>query len=243
LTDAVFFKSPLPADELVRLDGAEGRHAATVRRLGIGEPVVLTDGNGQRRAGVVEGVGRDWLDVRCQPIISVPAPAPRLIAVQALAKGDRAELAVELMTELGVDEIVPWTASRSIVQWRGDRADRSLERWRRTAFEAGKQSRRAWFPAVAEAATTAQVATRIRAAGGAFVLHESATEPLVQAALGFAGDLLIVIGPEGGIADIELSVFVDAGAVAVRLGEPVLRTSTAGAAALAALAVRLGRWS
>ena len=169
-------------------------------------------------------------------------PDPRLVVVQALPKGDRAELAVETMTELGVDEIVPWSAARSITRWDGPRGQKALDRWRRTAREAAKQSRRAWVPAVAELAGTAAVVERL-AGAAALVLHEAATATLAGADLPTSGELIVVVGPEGGISDDELDRFAAAGATPVRLGDPVLRTSTAGAAALAALSLRLGRWA
>lgn len=242
MSDPLFLLDPLPAGVVVVLDGPEGRHAATVRRIGVGERIMLADGRGRRRRGEVVDVGREMLHVRCEPIETVPEPHRRVVAVQALAKGERGDLAVELLTELGVDEIVPWTAARSIVQWRGERADRSLRRWRRTAQEAGKQSRRARFPVVTGAAGTGAVAERIATAGAAIVLHERAGAPLVDAVLGDSGEVIVVIGPEGGITDDELSAFEAAGATTVRLGDTVLRTSTAGGAALAALSGRLGRW-
>jgi 16S rRNA (uracil1498-N3)-methyltransferase len=159
-----------------------------------------------------------------------------------LAKGDRGELAVELAVELGVDEVVPWAAARSVARWDGARGQRSLERWRSTARAAAKQSRRAWLPAVASPASSREVAGLIGAAAGALVLQETAEAPLAAVPLPDAGDLVLVVGPEGGLDDSELAAFTDAGATAVRLGSPVLRTSTAGAAALAALSVRAGRW-
>ncbi|MCW2529804.1 MAG: rRNA ((1498)-N(3))-methyltransferase [Pseudonocardiales bacterium] len=243
MTDALFVLDPLPETETVVLDGPEGRHAATVRRIEVGEWIVLADGHGRFRRAEVTAVGKDALQVRCEPVQIAAEPARRIVAVQALAKGDRAELAVELLTELGVDEIVPWSAARSIVQWRGDRADKSLERWRRTAFEAGKQSRRVRFPVIADPVSTRGVAHLIGAAGVGLVLHENATVPLAGVPLGEIGDVVIVIGPEGGISDSEVAAFEQVGAVTVRLGDPVLRTSTAGAAAIAALSVRIGRWS
>jgi 16S rRNA (uracil1498-N3)-methyltransferase len=170
------------------------------------------------------------------------APAdPRVVVVQALPKGDRAELAVEMLTELGVDEIVPWAASRSIAQWRGPRGDRALERWRRTAREAAKQSRRAWVPPIAPLLGTAGIAARL-AGAAAVVLHEAATAPLASLDLPASGELIMIVGPEGGIAADELDAFTAAGAHPIRLGGPVLRTSTAGAAALVAVSLRLGRW-
>ena len=225
------------------LDGPEGRHAATVRRMQVGEPIALSDGRGGRRLGVVAVVGRAELVLRCGPIERVPPPDLRFVVVQALAKGERGELAVELLTELGADEIVPWAAGRSVVVWRGERGTKALQRWRSTAREAGKQSRRPWLPPVRALATTEEVRARITAAAGAFVLHEDATTSLTAANLPTAGDVVLVVGPEGGVSDAELELFLAAGAQAVRLGQPILRTSTAGAAGVAALSVRTGRWN
>jgi 16S rRNA (uracil1498-N3)-methyltransferase len=164
--------------------------------------------------------------------------------VQGIAKGERGELAVQAMTEIGVDEIVPWAASRSVAQWRGERGDKARGRWAATAREAAKQARRAWLPAVAgdPDCSTKQVAARLTRAAAAFVLHEEATDRLTAADLPGAGEIVVVVGPEGGISDVELGAFVAAGASAVRLGDSVLRTSTAGAAALSVLSARLGRW-
>ncbi|MEP6851456.1 MAG: 16S rRNA (uracil(1498)-N(3))-methyltransferase [bacterium] len=243
MTRAVFRLDPLPLNDVVVLDGAEGRHAATVRRIGVGESIRLTDGRGMYRDAEVLAVAKGALRLRCAVVVVEPVPDPRLVVVQALPKGERAELAVELLTELGADEIVPWAASRSVVQWRGDRAARALERWQRTAAEAGKQSRRARWPEVTAAATTAAVAERLSGAAAGLVLHEDATEPLAAVGLPASGEIVVVVGPEGGVSPEELAAFTDAGAIPVRLGIPVLRTSTAGGAALAALSVRIGRWS
>jgi 16S rRNA (uracil1498-N3)-methyltransferase len=163
------------------------------------------------------------------------------VLVQALAKGDRGELAVELAVELGVDEVVPWSAARSVTRWDGARGERSRDRWRSVARAAAKQSRRAWVPTVAPLASTRQVAARLSA--GSLVLHEAADTPLATVALPAGGDLVLVVGPEGGLDDAELAAFAAAGAVPVRLGPEVVRTSTAGAAALAALSLRTGRWT
>ena len=238
----LFLVDALPAEGLVRLDGPEGRHAATVRRLQVGEAVAIGDGRGSVREGHVAEVGRDHLVARCGPVRFDPVPAVRLVVVQALAKGDRAELAVELMTELGVDEIVPWAASRSIVQWRDDRGNRARERWAATARSAAKQSRRAWVPQIAALASTAVVAQRLPGAARAVVLHEPADLALTDVPWPDAGDVLVIVGPEGGVSGDELAAFEASGAQPVRLAAAVLRTSTAGAAACAALSVLLGRW-
>jgi 16S rRNA (uracil1498-N3)-methyltransferase len=147
------------------------------------------------------------------------------------------------MTELGVDEIVPWSATRSVVQWRGARGDKALQRWRRAAREAAKQSRRAWIPDVPPVVGDDAALDRTRTAACTLILHEDAPTPMSQVALPASGEIIVVVGPEGGITPEEIAAFEGAGAVPVRLGGSVLRTSTAGSAALAALSLRLGRWN
>jgi 16S rRNA (uracil1498-N3)-methyltransferase len=241
MTPPLFLVDALPSGETLILDGEEGRHAARVKRLGAGEAVLVGDGLGGLLDCVVEQVIGAGLVLRVLARHELPQPKPRLVAVQAIPKGDRAELAVELLTELGADEIIPWAASRSVPQWRDDRAAKAVAKWRRTAREAAKQSRRPRLPMVTDLASTRDVARRISRAES-FVLHEDAADALATAELTDAEEILVVIGPEGGIAEAELQQFTAAGARPVRLGEPVLRTSTAGAAALAAVSVRLGRW-
>ncbi|MFB7087951.1 16S rRNA (uracil(1498)-N(3))-methyltransferase [Streptomyces sp. NPDC056296] len=234
----------LPGGEYV-LDGPEGRHAVSVKRLRAGEDVVLTDGRGRWAEGVVKTAeGKDRLVVTdLESVREEPEERPRITVVQALPKGDRGELAVETMTEVGVDAIVPWAASRCITQWKGDRGLKALGKWRATAREAGKQSRRVRFPDVADAATSKQVASLLADADFAAVLHESGEEPLAATELPTAGDIVLVVGPEGGVSPEELALFAQAGARPYRLGRSVLRTSTAGTAATAVLLARTGRWS
>ncbi|MFG2170920.1 16S rRNA (uracil(1498)-N(3))-methyltransferase [Streptomyces niveus] len=228
----------------VTLEGPEGRHAVSVRRLRVGEEVVLTDGAGTGAHGTVAAVhGKDRLDVEVTGVRTEAEPTPRITVVQALPKGDRGEVSVETMTETGVDAIVPWQAARCITQWKGERGAKSLAKWRATAREAGKQSRRLRFPEVAEAASSKEVAALLAAADFAAVLHEEGSEPLATAQLPGAGSIVLVVGPEGGVSPDELALFADAGATPYRLGPTVLRTSTAGTAACALLLGRTGRWS
>jgi 16S rRNA (uracil1498-N3)-methyltransferase len=228
----------------VVLDGPEGRHAVSVRRLRPGEEVVLTDGEGTGACGsVVAAEGKDRLEVEVTGVREEPAPRPRLTVVQALPKGDRGELAVETMTETGVDAIVPWAASRAVTRWKGERGAKSLAKWRATAREAGKQARRLRFPEVGDLASTKEVASLLADADFAGVLHEEGAAPLATAALPGSGEVVLVVGPEGGVSPEELELFAGAGAGAFRLGPSVLRTSTAGTAAAAVLLARSGRWS
>ncbi|MGC3861044.1 16S rRNA (uracil(1498)-N(3))-methyltransferase [Micromonospora chersina] len=240
----LFLVEALPTGDTLTLDGPEGHHAATVQRLRVGEELLLADGRGGTATAVVSAVGKGTLDLRVTSRGYVDASVPRLVVVQGIAKGDRGELAVQAMTEVGVDEIVPWAASRSVTQWRGDRGVRAREKWAATAREAAKQARRPWLPVVAgtpdESTTT--VTRRIAGAAAAFILHEEAEERLTTVELPQAGEIVLVVGPEGGIADTELTAFEQAGARPVRLGPSVLRTSTAGVAALSVLSARLSRW-
>ena len=223
----------------VTVEGAEAHHAVAVRRLAVGEPVLLTDGAGHVAECEVTATGKARLDVVVRSVSSVPAPTPEVVVVQALPKGDRGELAVEVLTEIGVARIVPWAAARSVAVWRGDRAAKSLAKWQSTAREAAKQARRAWFPEVTPLASTDEVAALIAGAPLALVLHEDATESLP---VELPDRVLLVVGPEGGLAPEELAAFADAGARTVRLGAEVLRTSTAGVAAVSALLSRTPRW-
>ena len=244
MSEPLFLVEALPPGEVMTLAGPEGHHAATVQRLRVGERLLLADGRGGTAAAVVAAVGRGTLDLTVTSRAYVAPSDPRLVVVQGIAKGDRGELAVQAMTEVGVDEIVPWAAARSVTQWRGERGVRAREKWVATAREAAKQSRRAWLPAVAgtpDESTTA-VVRRVGSAAVGLVLHEEATLRLSTVELPTAGEIVLVVGPEGGIAPNELAGFEAAGAVPVRLGTEVLRTSTAGVAALAVLSARLGRW-
>lgn len=238
-----FLVDQLPTPGEFVLCGAEGRHAATVRRLRIGELLVLTDGRGGAAVASVRQVGRGELTLQVDPAVQDLPPAVRVTLVQALPKGERGELAVELATEAGVDSLVPWAAARCIARWNPERAVQGAAKWRATAVSAAKQSRRTFLPAVAELASTSAVTELIAGADAAIVLHESASAPLQGVELPAAGDVIIIVGPEGGLTEEELRVFAAAGAVPVRLGPQVLRTSTAGAVVLGALGVLTGRWA
>ncbi|MEZ0578956.1 16S rRNA (uracil(1498)-N(3))-methyltransferase [Nocardioides sp. MH1] len=230
------------AGEVVTVEGDEAHHAVVVRRLRVGEAVTLADGAGVVATGEVSAASKRSFDVVVTELASVEEPAPRVTVVQALPKGERGELAVEVLTEIGVATIVPWAAARSVAVWKGERAAKSHAKWQSTAREAAKQARRAWHPEVAPLAATPDVIGLVGAADLAVVLHEGAREPVGALAVPDAGEILVVVGPEGGLTDEEVAGFVRAGAVAVRLGDEVLRTSTAGVAAVAALLTRTSRW-
>ncbi|MEX0158184.1 MULTISPECIES: 16S rRNA (uracil(1498)-N(3))-methyltransferase [unclassified Microbacterium] len=226
--------------DLVSLTGAEAKHAAVVRRLRVGEAVTVGDGAGVWLTGVAEEVSPSRVEVRVSVRSEEPAPHPRIVLAQALAKGDRDELAVQAACELGVDEIVPWQASRSVSRWEGPKAVKGRERWSTIVREAAKQAHRAWVPEVSPPATTADLA--VRAASQRLLLLDPGASTRLSDLEPDARDIVLVVGPEGGMSDEELTKLSDAGAERVLLGETVLRTSTAGPAAIAVLSVALGRW-
>jgi 16S rRNA (uracil1498-N3)-methyltransferase len=226
---------------VITLTGPEGHHAAAVRRLRTGERADVSDGAGTLAEGVVTGVGKDSVTLDIVTVHTISAPQPRLAVAQALPKGDRGELAVELMTEVGVDAVIPWAAERSITKWQAERGAKALAKWRTTAREAAKQSRRAWLPEITDLAGTASLAKRV-SAGYAILLEADAAAKLHELQLPEEGEILLLVGPEGGISPSERATLRDAGAVEARLGPTVLRTSTAGAAAAAILLTRTARW-
>ncbi len=241
MSDAVFLIDSLDrraVGDRVRLDGAEGRHAVKVRRLRVGEQLVITDGLGRGVRGRVVEVEAGALNIEVAELLAEDVRPVRWVAAQALAKGDRDELAIEMLTEAGIDEVIPWQAARSVSRWSADRVERGLARWRSSVREAAKQSRRLRLPSVAEPVDTKRLVDRVGSADLALVLHEEATKPIAAMDVPDAGEVLLIIGPEGGIAAEELELLVAAGGRPVSLGDTVLRTSTAGVVALAALRLR-----
>ncbi|MEV7691803.1 16S rRNA (uracil(1498)-N(3))-methyltransferase [Microbacterium sp. NPDC089189] len=230
---------------LVVLTGAEAHHAATVRRVRVGEDVTVGDGRGVWARGVCETVAPREVTVRIAERDDVPPASPRVVLAQALAKGDRDELAVQAATELGVAAVIPWQATRSVSRWDAAKTAKGRARWAGIVREAAKQAHRAWVPDVEDALSTAALARRIDGVA-ALVLEPTAQERLTarvrELAAAGATEIVLIVGPEGGIDPAEIATLVAAGARAVRMGDSVLRTSTAGPAAIAALDVALGRW-
>ncbi|HNM97888.1 MAG TPA: 16S rRNA (uracil(1498)-N(3))-methyltransferase [Marmoricola sp.] len=232
----------LTVGEVVEVGGDEGRHAVVVRRMRVGELLVLTDGAGGQATCTVTATDKSALSARVDQVVVLGPEEPKVTVVQAIPKGDRADLAVETLTEVGVDVIVPWAAERCVSVWRGDRAEKQLAKWRSTSVAAAKQSRRAWFPEVTDVARTADVVGLLEQCSVPVVLHEAASGPIGDLPIPGRGTIVVVVGPEGGISPDELAAFSAVGAEPVRLGATVLRTSTAGVAAVAALLARTRRW-
>ncbi|MDS1271181.1 16S rRNA (uracil(1498)-N(3))-methyltransferase [Lipingzhangella sp. LS1_29] len=268
MTPPLFLITPeeLDGDRIV-LAGAEGRHAAAVRRLRAGEVVDLADGAGRRARCTVQDVAADRSSVSfvAQTYTTEPVPQPWLTVVQAIPKGEHGELAVELLTEAGADRIVPWEAERCVARWRveGGRRDKALRKWRATARESAKQCRRARIPEVSDPVRGPDAAERLSGAGLGLLLDseddsagdpgsspasspdgagDAPTAPIVDTDVPSYGEIVIVVGPEGGFSPPEYRAFAEAGAQRVRLGPTVLRSATAGFAALTVLQARTGRW-
>lgn len=242
----VFYLDDIPEPGAVAvLDGPEGRHAATVRRIRVGEPITLSDGRGLLADTEVVAAQRDRLELAVRNRGRAEPVSPQVTVVQALPKSDRSELAVELMTEAGADVIVPWQAARCVARWEA-KADKGVGKWRAAARAAARQSRRAYIPEVTGLHRTPDLLTAVRAAkdAGAVVaaLHESGTAKFTELPWGTATSAMLIVGPEGGVDETELTALAQAGADVVLLGPTVLRTSTAAAVALGALGALTARW-
>ena len=237
------------------LGGSEGRHAASVRRIGAGEWVDIADGRGLRLTCEVVGADKSSLSLVVREVVQEESPRPEIILVQALAKGGRDEAAVEICTEIGIDRVIPWASQRAIVQWRGPKAEKGRAKWEGVARAAAKQSRRAYVPVVEAVTDSGELASWVRAltddAGVAFVCHEEATQSLGAALARVQGDaadgflparVALIVGPEGGIGPEETAQLVTAGARTVGLGANVLRSSTAGAVALTLIRAAAGAY-
>lgn len=258
MSNPVFYAEPAELAGLIpgatfSLGGAEGRHAVTVKRLAPGEPVDVCDGAGLRLRCTVTAAEAGVLDVQVQEVLPEPVEPFELVLVQALAKGDRDELAIETATELGIDGVVPWQAERSIVRWKMDKATKGVAKWRNVVTSAAKQARRTRVPWVGELVGTSALLELIDSADLALILHEDATAGLSEVVAGWKAEaaanhaqtrarVLMVVGPEGGMSTAEVQAFLSAGAHKALLGNHVLRSSTAGPAAVVLLSHELGRW-
>ncbi|HEX3679204.1 MAG TPA: 16S rRNA (uracil(1498)-N(3))-methyltransferase [Galbitalea sp.] len=226
--------------EISIIGGGDARHAVTVSRLVVGELVRVGNGLGMIASGTVTAVAPAEFRFEVETIETIERPTPAIWLAQALAKGDRDELAIQASTELGVDGIIPWTAARSISRWEGAKIAKGHERWSAVVREATKQSARAWLPEVASLVNTKQLA-ELAETTRMIVLDPVADASVTVIAPDFH-DIVLVVGPEGGISPAEFDLLHSAGATSARLGGSILRTSTAGPAAIAVLSAKLGRW-
>jgi 16S rRNA (uracil1498-N3)-methyltransferase len=237
MVEPLFHKDNLEvaAGSTVTLDGPEGKHAVQVRRMRIGEAIQLSDGKGTRVRGAVTDTASGSLTLTVEEVSKESLPQRQITLVQALAKGDRDEMAIQAATELGAMGVIPWQASRSISRWDGPKKDKGQARWQQIVSEAAKQSLRAYTPEVSPILDTKELSTLVMRFDLVLVLDTSATTVLYQTQLPAAGTIALVVGPEGGIEQSELDLLEKAGAKLVSLGANVLRTSTAGPAVIAAL--------
>ncbi len=241
------FISPIPSDtktgSKIRIAGAEAKHAMSVRRLQVGEAIAVSDGQGNKARGKVSQLSKDFLELDVESLEKLERPTPQLVLVQALAKGDRDEMAVQACTELGIQTVIPWQSERSVSIWKPEKQDKHRMRWQTIATEAAKQSLRPFIPEVEQVLGTRELADRLKTFDLTLVLDPTSNTALNSVSLAGHQSIAIVVGPEGGISLEELEVFRSAGLSLVGLGSGILRTSTAGVAAVSYLQATLGNWS
>lgn len=241
------FISPIASDtksgSKIRIAGTEAKHAMSVRRLQIGEAIAVSDGQGNKARGKVSQLSKDFLELEVDLIEKIQRPKPQLVLVQALAKGDRDEMAVQACTELGVQTVIPWQSERSVSIWKPEKQDKHRLRWQTIATEAAKQSLRPFIPEVEKVLGTSELVERLKQFDLTLVLDPTSTIPITSIAFAGHQSIAIVVGPEGGISKVELEQFGSAGFSLVGLGSGVLRTSTAGVAVVSYLQASLGNWS
>jgi len=241
------FISPIPSEtkmgSKIKIAGAEAKHAMSVRRLQIGEAIAVSDGQGQKARGKVSQLSKEFLEIDVESIETIERPKPQLVLVQALAKGDRDEMAVQACTELGIQTVIPWQSERSVSIWKPEKQDKQRLRWQTIATEAAKQSLRPFIPAVEKVLGTEELVERLKKFDLTLVLDPTSSAPLTGVPLTGHHSIAIVVGPEGGISPEELERFRSAGLSLVGLGSGILRTSTAGVAVVSYLQATLGNWS
>ena len=240
------FISPIPSDtktgSKIRIAGAEAKHAMSVRRLQVGEAIAVSDGQGNKARGKVSQLSKDFLELEVESLVKIERPTPKLVLVQALAKGDRDEMAVQACTELGIQTVIPWQSERSVSIWKPEKQDKHRVRWQTIATEAAKQSLRPFIPEVEQVLGTRELAERLKQFDLTLVLDPTSTTALTGISVAGHQSIAIVVGPEGGISPEELEVFRSAGLSLVGLGSGILRTSTAGVAVVSYLQATLGNW-
>ena len=236
---SLFFVEQLSAGTTQELGGDEGHHAVAVMRLGIGEQIKIADGAGNWVSGTITEVNKKSLKIDVAQRGSAQAGKPELIVVQAVTKSDRTKEMLELLTVGGADQIIPWQAERCISKWKND----SAQKWQSAIKDAAKQSRRVKLPVLGDEVTTNQLIKLFQPADKVVILHENASTGISQ--LNLSNEfvrVILIIGPEGGVSDNEISQLESAGAVTARMGELVLRSAHAGFAALSAVQSSIGRW-
>jgi 16S rRNA (uracil1498-N3)-methyltransferase len=236
---SLFFVDQISSGSTQELSGDEGHHAVKVMRLQIGEQIKIADNLGNWVSGAITEVGKKSLKINVSERGNAEHVKPELILVQAVTKSDRTKEMLELLTVAGADQIIPWQAQRCISKWKSD----STDKWLTTIKESAKQARRVKLPVLSDAVTTNQLVKLFQAEDQIIVLHESAQLNLSQFKFVESTQrIFIVIGPEGGISEDEISQLTSAKAVVVRMGENVLRSAHAGFAALSGIQTLIGRW-
>lgn len=246
----------VPADSLslhsvgtrFEIAGDEAHHIARVSRHKVGDRIWVSNGEGLRLTARIDQIDRGSINLIVEEIASMERAIPSLRVMQALTKSDRAHECVELLVASGVDEIIPWSADRSIGKWDEKNSPPKWNEWIRGAV---KQTRRSWIPKLGlHQRDLSTVISPDKDSSQLFIaLHEEGTLHLdrtlfetMQEQVDVASVITLIIGPEGGLSDRELELLDAAGVLRVQLGRPIFRSAHAGAIALASLQTSFGLW-
>lgn len=227
-------------DSLCLPDGAVA-HLLRVLRLGVGDRCVLFNGDGHDYDARITAAGKRGAEVEIVDMRAVDNEAPlRIVLLQGIARGEKMDWILQKATELGVAGFVPVSSQRSQVRLDVDRAAKRLAHWSRVVTAACEQSGRARVPDVAPIGALAEAVARLVDESLRLTLDPMGTEDLASLPDPCTGICVVAIGPEGGWSSRDRAVLDDAGFIGLRLGPRILRTETAGIAAIAALQARFG---
>jgi 16S rRNA (uracil1498-N3)-methyltransferase len=224
---------PLEVGANFTLPDDQSRQVGTVLRLAPGDRIALFNGDGFEYSAAIVGIRRSAVDVQVmqrEPGIVIPPPALQMAL--ALIKQDRFEWALQKVTELGVERVIPMTAERSVISFSVDRVAQRLQRWQRIVAEAAEQSGRATIPVVDPVANFPEVMAD-PSDRQAVVLWEDERAVGLPTLLDDARPLRLLVGPEGGFSPAEIALAHDCGALTASLGPLTLRAETAAVAAAA----------
>lgn len=237
------FFIPQLYNEEMSITGVDAKHIGKVLRMQPGDKLQIVSDDGVSALAEVTAISESTVTVRCLEVLAEShEPAVKITLAQGLAKGEKMDFIIQKAVELGAYSIVPVAMEHSVVRLDGAKADKKVERWQKIAEAAAKQSKRDIIPQVQAVQSVSQMLANNNCKTK-IIAYECEDRMSLKTALREAGqldDLLLIIGPEGGISEGELTKAREAGAIPVSLGRRILRAETAGLVAMSAIFYETG---